>query len=363
MNITNKFSAALFALAALLPMSFLPDASHAQSSVAAPKIDGFDVEPAQQLIPGSDLLFTLYGSPGGSARVRISGATVTVPLEETEAGVYEGAYTIKLRDKITASSTATANLRLGNRVASALLDEPLVAGARVTPQAVMAQPASGAYPPRIERFGVDPGNRLVPGEDLIFTLIGSPGGEASVRVAGVQGKIDLHEAAPGRYEGGYVIKNRDRIAENAAVTASLRVGGQTTTAALGQSLVASAGAAPRAGRGPRFCANCGVVEAINPIEVEGKGSFLGTIVGGVAGGLLGSQIGSGRGTTAAEIAGAVGGAFAGNEIEKRVKKTQHFEVVVRLENGGTQTIAYSTPPGMRVGDRVRVENGALVPNA
>ena len=179
---------------------------------------------------------------------------------------------------------------------------------------------------------------------------------------GVIGKIDLHEVGPGRYEGGYVIKNRDRIAENAAVTASLRVGGQTTTAALGQSLVASAGPAPRPGRPSRFCANCGVVEAINPIEVEGKGSYLGTIVGGVAGGLLGSQIGSGRGTTAAEIAGAVGGALAGHEIEKRVRKTQHFEVVVRLENGGTQTIAYSAPPGMRVGDRVRVENGTLVPN-
>jgi outer membrane lipoprotein SlyB len=359
MNFTNKFIATLFALAALLPMSFFPGATHAQPSVAAPKIDGFDVEPAQQLIPGSDLLFTLYGSPGGVARVRISGATTTVPLEETEAGVYEGTYTIKLRDKITATSTATANLRLGNRVASALLDEPLVAGARVAAQPA---PPPGGYPPRIDRFGVDPGNRLVPGEDLIFTLIGTPGGDASVKVVGVKGKIDLHEVAPGRYEGGYTIKNRDRIAENAAVTASLRVGGQITTVPLGQSLVASAGSAPRPGRVSRHCANCGVVEAINPIDVEGKGSFLGTIVGGVAGGLVGSQIGSGRGTTAAEIAGAVGGAFAGNEIEKRVKKTRHFEVVVRLENGGTQTISYPTQPAMRVGDRVRVENGTLVPN-
>lgn len=364
MKISNRFIAALFALAALAPTSFISNAAHAQSSATAPRIDGFDVEPAQQLIPGSDLLFTLYGSPGGTARVRISGATTTVPLEETEAGVYEGTYTIKLRDKISATSTATANLRLGNRVASALLDEPLVAASRAAAQAVTGQPAAstGAYAPRISRFAVDPGNRLVPGEDLIFTLNGTPGGEASVRIVGIKGKIDLHEATPGIYEGTYIIKNRDRIAENAAVTASLRVGNQTSNASLGQSLVASAGAPPRPVGLPRFCANCGIVEAINPIQVEGKGSFLGTIVGGVAGGLLGSQVGSGRGTTAAEIAGAVGGAIAGHEIEKRVKKTQHFEVVIRLENGGTQTVAYPTQPNMRVGDRVRVENGTLVPN-
>ena len=45
-NITNKFRAALFALFAPVPMSFLSIASHAQSSVAVPKIDGFYVEPA-----------------------------------------------------------------------------------------------------------------------------------------------------------------------------------------------------------------------------------------------------------------------------------------------------------------------------
>ena len=164
MKFTHRFIAAVFAFAAFLPMSFFSSAAHAQSSVAAPKIDGFDVEPAQQLIPGSDLLFTLYGSPGGTARVRISGATNTVHLEETEAGVYEGTYTIKLRDKITATSTATANLRLGNRVASTLLDEPLVVAARVAARPVTPQPAvsPSGYPPRIDRFVVDPGNRSFP---------------------------------------------------------------------------------------------------------------------------------------------------------------------------------------------------------
>lgn len=51
---------------------------------------------------------------------------------------------------------------------------------------------------------------------------------------------------------------------------------------------------------------------------------------------------------------------AGNEIEKRVKTNKHYEVVVRLENGGSQTISYAAEPGFQVGTRVKVENGVLV---
>jgi outer membrane lipoprotein SlyB len=80
----------------------------------------------------------------------------------------------------------------------------------------------------------------------------------------------------------------------------------------------------------------------------------------VVGALLGSQVGHGKGTTVAEIAGAAGGAWAGNEIEKRVKTSKHFDVVVRLENGGTQTVSYPAQPAFGVGSRVRIENGVLV---
>jgi outer membrane lipoprotein SlyB len=102
-----------------------------------------------------------------------------------------------------------------------------------------------------------------------------------------------------------------------------------------------------------------VVEAINVVEVKGEGSYLGMIAGGVAGALLGSQIGQGRGTTVAEVAGAAGGAYAGHEVEKRMKATKHYEVVVRLENGGSQTVSYAAQPGFAVGTRVKVENGTL----
>jgi hypothetical protein len=42
-----------------------------------------------------------------------------------------------------------------------------------------------------------------------------------------------------------------------------------------------------------------------------------------------------------------------------VKTTKHYEVIVRLENGGTQTITYTAQPPFAVGTRVKVENGAL----
>jgi outer membrane lipoprotein SlyB len=367
MNIQSRIVAGLFALAGFLPLTFSSGTAVAQQSaspIAAPRIDGFDVDPVAQPVPGNELVFTLYGSPGGTASVQVGGATKSLILEEVEAGVYEGIYTIGRRDRITADSTATANLRLGNRVASSILDESLVAGAAAR---WPGGAASANAVPRIDRFEVDPPNRLVPGAELFFTLSGSPGGSASVRIDGVKGKLALEEFNTGVYEGTYTVRNRDRIAVNTVVTGNLRLGEQERSMVLGQALVESSPSRPRMSNRPvaaapvPICANCGVVEAVNLIEHKGDGSYLGMIAGGVAGALLGSQVGHGRGTTIAEVAGAAGGAYAGNEIEKRVKTTRHYEVVVRLENGGSQTVSYAAQPGLSVGARVRVENGALVP--
>lgn len=350
----------LFALATFFPLPFTATQAYAQQSaysVGVPRIDGFDVEPVRQSAPGSELAFTLYGSPGGSAAVQIAGATGGVVLAETEPGVYEGSYTIRKRDKITATSTATANLRLGNRVASAILDEPLIGKANAKRPA----PAASAGAPKVDRFDVDPPASLVAGEELILTMAGTPGGAASARIVGVKGKIVLNEVKPGVYEGSYTIKNRDRIATNSAVTGNLRVNGRETTVVLGQKLLATSGSQPpsQARRTSRSCATCGVVEAIHVVEVKGQGSYLGPIAGGVAGALLGSQVGQGTSNTVATLAGAAGGAYAGSLIEKSVKTTKHYEVVVRLENGGTQTISYASQPGFAVGSKVKVTNGTL----
>lgn len=355
----------LLALAVFFPLPFSVGQAYAQSSLAiaeTARIDGFDVEPVVKPAPGNELVFTLYGSPGGYAAVQISGATGGVILAETEAGVYEGTYTIRSRDKITVASTATVNLRVGNKVASAVLDEPLVGKANA--RRSIAKQARADIVPKIERFNVvTPPTSLMAGEELILILAGSPGGAASARVAGVKGKIVLPEVRSGVYEGAYTIKHRDRITANSAVTGNLRLGERDTSAVLGQSLLAAsssaAPSAPRTRAGPRHCLDCGVVEAINVVEVKGQGTYLGKIAGGVAGILLGSQVGHGSGTTVAQVAGAAGGAYAGNEIEKHMKTTKHYEVVVRLENGGTKTVSYAEQPSFAVGTKVKLENDTL----
>ena len=331
------------------------------AAVAAPRIDGFDVEPARRLTAGNELTFTLYGTPGGTASARISAVARKIVLEEVEAGVYEGTYTIKKTDHIGATTSATANLRVGNQIATALLDESLLAGA-AAPAIRPAVLASASSFPLITRFDLDPPANLTAGEQLFFTLRGTPEGKASVRIAGVKGKLSLEEMQSGVYEGAYTINNRDRIASNAAVTATLNVGSRDASATLNRSLVAGAAPIPSPRRAEPVCANCGVVEAVNVVEVKGDGSYLGKIAGGVVGGLLGSQVGQGKGTTAAEVAGVVGGAVIGNEIEKRTKKSKHYDVIARLQGGGAQTITYATEPSFRVGDRVRVENGVFVSN-
>jgi len=349
---------ALIALTAFLPLAFPAGEAHAQQrAAAAPRIDGFDVRPVARATAGRELAFVLYGSPGGAAAVQIGGATAAMALVETETGVYEGIYTIRSRDKITAASTATANLRVGNQVASVILDEPLVGNANNRRSRTAT---SGTGGPRIDSFQANPPARLVSGEELNLSMTGTPGGTASARIVGVRAKLLMNEVRSGEYEGAYRIRNRDRIAADAVVTGNLRVGDRETTAVLGKAMAAGSGYQPNVRRAAQICVNCGVVEAINVIEVKGEGSYLGKIAGGLAGVLLGSQVGDGRGTTAAQVVGAVGGAYAGNEIERRMKTSKHHEVVVRLDNGGSQTFSYEALPGFAVGAKVKVENGTLV---
>ncbi|MHB9102667.1 MAG: glycine zipper 2TM domain-containing protein, partial [Sulfuricella sp.] len=317
------------------------------------RIEGFNVDEVRRLAPGVELDFTIYGTPGGLATLRIAGATRNLILAEVDAGQYEGTYTISERDKIAARSPVTANLRVGNQVASAVLNESLQVGVGYHSAKAMPGPQPG-----IERFDVEPIADLSGGNDLRFTLFGTPGGKVDIVIKGVKGKIFLPEVNSGEYASTYTIRNRDRIASNSVVTANLRVGERVTSAILGKALQSAA--APV--RPARICNNCGTVEAVNLVEVKGEGSYLGTIGGGVVGALLGSQIGEGRGRTAAQIAGALGGAYAGRAIEGKSRASNHYEVLVRLQNGATQTFTFAAEPGYRVGDKVKINDGVIVRN-
>jgi outer membrane lipoprotein SlyB len=85
----------------------------------------------------------------------------------------------------------------------------------------------------------------------------------------------------------------------------------------------------------------------------------GTVIGGIAGGVIGHQIGNGRGNTAATIAGAIGGAVVGNEIEKKQGQPTRYRIAVRLDSGSSLIVEETRDLNLRVGDRVRIEDGHI----
>lgn len=107
------------------------------------------------------------------------------------------------------------------------------------------------------------------------------------------------------------------------------------------------------------CYSCGTVIAVNAVKVQGTASGVGAVGGAVAGGVVGHQFGKGRGKDAMTVLGAVGGALAGNQVEKTVRSTTRYDVVVRMQDGSTQTVSDTSPPPFSNGDKVRVENGTL----
>lgn len=95
-----------------------------------------------------------------------------------------------------------------------------------------------------------------------------------------------------------------------------------------------------------------------------QGSGVGAVIGGIAGGVLGHQIGGGTGRDLATIAGVAGGAIAGNSIEKNSQQQgrEADRVSVQTDNGMVRDYEVSSAGALRVGDRVRIENGQLYRN-
>ncbi|TFW15841.1 hypothetical protein E4L96_17445, partial [Massilia arenosa] len=296
MNRTRAMATGLAALLPLLPMSLISSPAQAQQyreyRDVNPAIQGFNVDEVRRLDPGVELPFTLFGTPGGTATIHISGANRNLTMVETEPGRYEGVYTIGTRDKITPSSSVRANLRVGNNVASSILSESLVR----LPRGDRGTAVAGG--PHIERFDVESNaNDLGPGSDLVFTVNGTPGGRVRMSIAGARGEFFLPEVQPGLYRGTYTVRNGDAIRPDSQVNASLRQGDRVVSATLGKPLLAAAAPAVVERRVTRYCTNCATIEAVNIVNVSGDGGYIGAIAGTVVGGLLGNQVGSGNGRT------------------------------------------------------------------
>ena len=224
-------------------MATLPHLASAQSNNrSAPQIDAFIIDATAPLTPGSDIDFTVEGTPKGQASVRITGVNKNIVLREVDQGTYEGTFTVSRRDKLGTQPTARATLRvrgLASIATQALPTAAVVAAAPVPAPAAAAPPAAAAMP-NIERFGVTPVAKIEPGADLRFNAIGTPGGRALLTIDGVVRDVPMQEIRPGRYEGAYTIKRNDNFPASLTITMSLEANGQVSRSRLNQALLVDA---------------------------------------------------------------------------------------------------------------------------
>lgn len=91
-------------------------------------------------------------------------------------------------------------------------------------------------------------------------------------------------------------------------------------------------------------------------------SGAGAVTGGVIGGVVGNQFGRGGGRAAATALGVVGGALLGNAIEANNNAPRVYEsyrISVQTDNGGYRAFDVPQPGDLRIGDRVRIDNGQI----
>lgn len=116
---------------------------------------------------------------------------------------------------------------------------------------------------------------------------------------------------------------------------------------------------------PPVSSNYGAVQYgnVSGIEVVGAGARTsggGAVLGAVLGAVVGNQIGAGSGRAAATGLGAIGGAVIGNTIERRNKgDNEVYRVSVRLDDGRVAQFDYQEVGDLRIGDRIKVQDGQL----
>lgn len=336
----------------LVLTSFVP-LSGAQAQSSTPVIRSFSVDQVAALVPGSELIFRVNASPGGSVQLDIDGVASPLGLSETGVGVYAGAYTISIRDKIKPDSGVVATLRLDGRQASATLGQTLLTPMAHTKAMALVNPQ-----PELTRIETRNSGALTGGNELTFNAHGTAGGSAQVSLDGGKTMIPLTEDRGGRYSGRYTVKTRDHFGDTTQTLFLLTIADKTVRAVKS---LASGALIPAALVEPASvaCVACGVVVSVNKTKVKGKPNYIGAIAGGVAGAALGNQVGKGDGRTLATVLGVVGGAVAGREVEKQVRSDTRYDVVVRLDDGSSRTISYPSDPGVVIGAKVRFEGDQL----
>ena len=240
MKIFKNLSRLLIAAVAVGFMATMPHLANAQPRKSAPQIEAFTIDSTSPISPGSDIDFTLEGTPKGQASVRITGVNKNIVMREVSQGIYEGSYTVSRRDRLGTQPTARATLRVRGVSSSATqalaptaAPVPAVAQPVVTPPPVAAMPV-------IEKFGVTPVAKIEPGAELRFSAAGTPNGRAMLTIDGVVQGVPMPEVRPGRYEGAYTIRRNDNFPASLNITMALEANGQVSRSRLNQALLVDA---------------------------------------------------------------------------------------------------------------------------
>ena len=105
------------------------------------------------------------------------------------------------------------------------------------------------------------------------------------------------------------------------------------------------------------CSECGVVESVTAVKVQGQTNGVGAVAGGVGGAVVGNRIAGNHNRALGGVIGAVGGGLLGNAIEKHERTTTVYDVNVRMSDGSLRTVRESTSPA--TGEKVRIEADGL----
>ncbi len=237
--------------------------AYATSKAAvAPEIDDVVVTSENGFKPGTELTFTLEGTPKGKAKVRVSGISRNIILTEVSRGVYEGYHTISTKDRMSANSTLRATLTVRGRSATARqLLSATATGAPATANAGNMPAQSERM--TIGRFTGTPVDKIEPGVELKFAMSGTPNAKASFAIEGIAKDVPMQEIRSGQYEGSYTVRRSDKFPANPNVSGTLSANGQVSTTRLAQPLTPDV-RSPIANLSPRD----GAIVKENPVLIS-----------------------------------------------------------------------------------------------
>ena len=148
MTLSQRIFRLLIAPVAIGLIAALPHIANAKPDKRSPpQITDFSVVAQPPITPGSDIDFTLEGTPRGQASVRVTGVNKTISLREVSNGVYEGTYTVSRRDQLGTQPTARVTLRVRGMAGLYVADAsvmPVIPSVNIQPAVMMiAEQAAG----------------------------------------------------------------------------------------------------------------------------------------------------------------------------------------------------------------------------